>query len=347
MRTPRITGRQLAIVGTALALTATAACSGSREGGNSGGGGGGEAAGGDCATRPTTALVHTDAGGGADLLARELIAMMEEEEIIEPGSWTVDNRPGGGSAVALAYLQEQEGRDDLVAFSSNVYVVNRLVTEGVEVGYGSFTPIVALYDDSMAAAVAADGPYTSLQDFIDAAKAAPGTLVQAGGSQTATDALAGEALQRESGADWQFLSFPGGGERKTALLRGDAGLYLTEPADMLENVEAGEMIPVAIVGEERVELMPDVPTTVELGYEELPPAQTRGIVGPPEMPEEAVTCYAGLFEQLTETESYQEFLERSAAVPNVLVGDDFDQYLAELEETHIELFRETGQLVNE
>ncbi|MDP9458893.1 MAG: tripartite tricarboxylate transporter substrate binding protein [Actinomycetota bacterium] len=346
MRTPRITGRKFAIVGTALALTATAACSGSREGGGNSGGSG-EAAGSDCATQQVDALVHTDAGGGADLLARELIAMMEDEEIIEPGTWTVDNREGGGSAVALGYLQEQSGRDDIVAFSSNVYVVNRLVTEGVEVGYGSFTPIVALYNDSMAAAVAADGPYKSLQDFIDAAKAAPGTLVQAGGSQTATDALAGEFLQRESGAEWQFLSFPGGGERKTALLRGDAGLYLTEPADMLENVEAGEMIPVAIVGEERVDLMPDVPTTVELGYDDLPPAQTRGIVGPPDMPEEAVTCYAGLFEQLTETASYQEFIERSAAVPNFLVGAEFDAYLAELEQTHIELFRETGQLVNE
>lgn len=347
MRTSQVLRRRTAAVGTALALMTTAAACGSDEdaGTDVAAGGGGDS--GSCAAESVDVVVHTAPGGGADLLAREIINMMEQEEIIEPGAWTVDNRDGGGSAVALAYLQEQAGRDDMIAFSSNVYIVNRLVTEGVDVGLGSFTPIAALYDDTMAIAVAADGPYESLEDFINAAQERPGELVQSGGSQTATDALAGQALQRETGAEWQFLSFPGGGERKTALLRGDADLYLTEPADMQENVEAGEMVPVAIVGDTPVDMFPDTPTTVELGYEQVPPAQTRGVVGPPEMSDEAVECYADLFRQLSETDVYQEFIDRSAAVPNFLVGEEYQAHLEQQEEEHIELFRETGQLVNE
>lgn len=346
MRRSHALRHRTAIVGTALALmTTVAACGGSDDGSE-------DTANGDSGSSfsppdQTDVVVHTAPGGGADLLAREIIALMEEEEIIEPGAWTVDNRDGGGSAVALSYLQEQEGRNDMIAFASNVYTVNRLVTEGVDVGLGTFTPIASLYDDSMAVAVAADGPYKTLEDFIEAAKEQPGALVQSGGSNTATDALSGEFLQRESGADWQFLSFPGGGERKTALLRGDAALYMTEPSDMLENVEAGEMIPVAIIGDERVDLFPDTPTTVELGFEDIPPAQTRGVVGPPGMSDEAVEYYADLLRQLTETESYKEFIERAAAVPNFLVGDEYAAHLAEQEEEHITLFRETGQLVNE
>lgn len=342
MSTSRTLRHRAAIVGTALTLAVTAACGGGDDEAASGGGG-------ESFSPPdqVDVVVHTAPGGGADLLAREIISLMEEEEIIDPGAWTVDNRDGGGSAVALSYLQEQEGRDDLLAFSSNVYIVNRLVTEGVEVGLETFTPVVSLYDDTMAVAVAADGPYTSLEDFIDAAKEEPGKLVQAGGSNTATDALSGEFLQRESGAEWQFLSFPGGGERKTALLRGDAGLYMTEPSDMQENVEAGEMVPVAIIGEDRVDMFPDTPSTVELGYEDVPPAQTRGVVGPPGMSDEAVEYYAGLFEQLTETEAYQDFIERAAAVEHYLVGDEYRAHLEQQEQEHIELFRETGQLVNE
>lgn len=342
MLTPMTMRRRFAVVGTALTLLATAACSGgddAAEGGDAG----------DGFTPPdrVTALVHTAPGGGADLLAREIVAMMEEEEIIEPGSWTVENRDGGGSAVMLSYLQEQSGRDDLVAFSANVYVVNRLVTEGVDVGYGDFTPVISLYDDTMAVAVAADGPYEDLEGFIDAALAAPGTLVQSGGSLTAVDSMAGQFLQRETGAEWEFLSFPGGGERKTALLRGDADLYMTEPIDMQENVEAGEMIPVAIIGEDRVDAFPDTPSTVELGYQDVPPAQTRGVVGAPDMSADAIAYYEELFLQLTETDVWADFIERSAALPNILTSDEYDAHLAQQEEDHIELFRETGQLVNE
>jgi putative tricarboxylic transport membrane protein len=332
-------GRGVAVAATTVALLVTTACSGSSRGGGDGGD----------FTPPdqVEVVVHTAPGGGADLLAREIVAMLEAEKIIEPGSWTVENRDGGGSAVALSYLQEQAGRDDVIAFSSNVYIVNKLVTEGVDVGYGSFTPIVAMYDDTMAVAVAAGGPHANLQQFIDAARAAPGTLVQAGGSQTASDALAGQFLQREAGVQWEFLSFPGGGERKTALLRGDADLYMTEPIDMQENVEAGEMVPIAIIGENRVDTFPDTPSTRELGFQDIPPAQTRGVVGPPEMSQEAIAYYTDLIQRLTETDTWADFIERSAARPNFLTGDRYDAHLSDQVKVHTELFRETGQLVNE
>lgn len=293
-----------------------------------------------------TALVHTAAGGGADLLARQIIAMMEKEKIIKPGSWTVENREGGGGAVVLSYLREQSARSDIVAFSSNVYFANKLITKDVNVGYGDFTPIVSLYDDVMAVAVAADGLYKTLTEFIDAAKASPGKLVQSGGSLSGTDALSGYALQEVTGAKWQFLSFPGGGDRRTALLRGDSQLYMTEPADMEEYVKSGDMIPVAIMGGERVSIFPDTPSTEELGYGLGAPAQTRGVVGPPKMSAEAITYYEGLFKKLTETDSWKDFIEASVATPTFRTSKEFDAHMKQQVEDHIEIFRKSGLLVN-
>ncbi len=59
-----------------------------------------------------------------------------------------------------------------------------------------------------------------------------------------------------------------------------------------------------------------------------------------------IACREGIA-ALISWSPYSSMRPRSAAVPNFLIGDEFDAYLAELEQTHIELFRETGQLVNE
>jgi putative tricarboxylic transport membrane protein len=330
-------GRRRVVAGlAALALVGTAGCT-ARNNSRSG----------DGEFSPpdrVTVLVHTGPGGGADLLARETISIMEKEQLVKPGQWTVENRDGGNGAVALNYLRGQADRDDLVLFSSNVHLVGKLVTDGVEVSTLDFTPIVSLYDDMMAVAVKADGPYADLKAFIDAAKAAPDTLVQAGGSTTATDALSGQTLQRDSGAKWKYLSFPGGGERKTALLRGDAQLYMTEPIDMLENVEAGEMRCVAIIGDKRSSVFPDTPTTVELGFKSMPPVQTRGVVGPEGMSPEAVAFYEDVFGKLVETPTWKDFIERSSASATFRTSDGYREHLEQQEVQHKELFRETGQL---
>lgn len=292
-----------------------------------------------------TLVVHTGPGGGGDILAREIVAMLEEEELISPGAWTVENHEGGGSAVAVNYMREQAGRDDLIASSTNVWLVNELTTEDVDVGTLDLTPIASVLDDNMMAAVATDSPYQTLEDFVDAALDAPGELIQVGGSLTATDALAGELIQDEVGAEWQFLSFESGGDRKTALLRGDAHLFMTEPLDLSEDVEAGEMRPIAVIGDEPVEMFPDVPTTNEIGYDFTYPVQTRGFVGPPEMSEGAVQHYTDILQQLVESPSWDDFIERSAATAAFRPADEFTEYLQGQEEQHIELLGRLDLLV--
>jgi len=330
-------------LGVAAAVSATALVSGCAE--HAGSGGGAEAA--SSCPEEVTVLVHTGPGGGADVLAREVVAMLEKEEIVEPGSWTVENREGGDGAVVLNYMREQAGRDDLVMFTSVVHLVNELATEGVDVGTLDMTPIVSLYDDRMAIAVKADGPYDSLEDFINAAKERPGELVQSGGSTTSFDAMVGNILQAESGAEWQFLSFESGGDRQTALLRGDSQLYMTEPADMRENVEAGDMDVVAVVGDEPSAIFPDAPTTSDLGFESEMPTSTRGVVGPPEMPQEAVICFEETFTELTNSPTWKEFVERTDVDPVFRGSEDYQQALEDARTRYVDLFRESGQLVSE
>jgi putative tricarboxylic transport membrane protein len=335
------TGKRFGTAVASIALLGLAAC-GSDDGGGGGGGGGGDFE----APDQVTVVVHTGPGGGGDTLARQVVAMMEEEGIVEPGAWTVENREGGGSAVAVNYLLEQEGREDLIGIASNIWLVNAMVTDGVESSALDLTPLAGIYQDRFGIAVAADSPYETLDDFIEAAEAEPNTLIQVGGSNTSNDALVGQTLMRESGTTWRFLSFDSGGERRTALLRGDGDIFLSETGDLAESVEAGEMRLLAIVGDQESPLFPDVPTTEELGYTEETPRQVRYALAPPGISQEAIDWYESKFQELVDSETFAEYIESYDADPVFRTADELGDFLVEQEEQHVSLFEETGQLVD-
>jgi putative tricarboxylic transport membrane protein len=338
-RPSQLTRSRRALVALAAAAVAVSASACGASGGSD------AASGAEACKGKVTVVAHTGPGGGADVLSREIIALLEKENLIKPGTWTVDNREGGDGAVAMNFMREQAGRGDMIEFMSVVNLTNAMVTPGVDVSTLDLTPLVSLYDDRMAAAVKTDGPYKSFNDFVEDAKRHPDQLVQSGGSSTSFDAMISDVLQRESGAKWQFLSFSSGGDRRTALIRGDAQLYMTEPADMQESVKGGEMVPVLVAGTERSKIFPDTPTSEELGYTDAMPVSTRGMAGPPEMTPEASQCYIGLFTQLSTTASFKDFITTKDVKENFQTGDAYRQALEQQHARYEELFKQTGQLV--
>ena len=290
-------------------------------------------------------VVHTGPGGGGDLTAREVIGLLEKEDLITRGSWTVDNREGGNSAIAVSYLNEMKGRDDVIAFISNIWMTNAMVTEGVELGTLDLTPIAALVNDGLVVAVAASSPLQNMADLMAEAQRRNGELVQSGGSTTAIDAQAGRILQQEGSVSWRYLPFTGGGERKTAIARGDAQIYITEPGDILTEVKDGRFRVIATVGDERSPAFPDIPTTVEQGFTAPQPQQTRGVVGPPEMSEEAVAYYADLFTKFIETPSWAEYLDGVSGTTNGALAADYKAFLEQQHSQFTEIFRADGTLV--
>ncbi|WNG86328.1 tripartite tricarboxylate transporter substrate-binding protein [Mycobacterium sp. ITM-2016-00317] len=132
---------------------------------------------------------------------------------------------------------------------------------GVKVGM--LTQITLVATEPQVVVTKAGGKFTSMAGFFDAAKAAPGTLVQAGGSSAANNALTRLVLEETTSAKRKFLSFEDTGSRITALLRGDADIMLGSASDSSEQVRAVQLPVIAVVGEERLQAFPDVPTTVE------------------------------------------------------------------------------------
>jgi putative tricarboxylic transport membrane protein len=258
-------------------------------------------------TRPIELVVHTGPGGGSDVLARAMSLMVEKEKLL-PVRMQVVNKPGGGGAVAPAYLAEKKGDTHTIGIFTGVWLTNPLTSTEAKVTLRDLTPIARLVLEPAVIAVKADAPFKTLGDFINAAKAKPGELKQSGGSITSRDNVVRQQLQKATGSRWQFISFPGGGERIAALLGGHVNMMVIEPNEAGEHIRAGNMRLLAQVSEKRLPVYPGVPTIREAGIDVTPVPQVRGVIAPPGIPRENVVYWEGFFLKLTQTESWKKYL---------------------------------------
>jgi putative tricarboxylic transport membrane protein len=261
-------------------------------------------------TRPVELVVHTGPGGGADQLARALISIMEKEKLL-PVRFAITPRQGGGSTTAMNYLMEKSGDAHTMAVFTNLYITDPLVHKEATVSMDQLTPVTRLVLEPALVVVRADAPYRSMQDFVAAAKANPGKLKQSGGSLLARDNLIRHLLMRETGADWPFISFPSGGERIAALLGGHVDMMMIESGEIGDHVRSGKLRPIAQISHERIEGFPNVPTLHEAGFKIPDVPQARGLVGPPNMPPEALRYYSDLFRKVTESKSWQDYMNQT------------------------------------
>jgi putative tricarboxylic transport membrane protein len=295
--------------------------------------GGSEDSGGSAVPANTEYLVHTGPGGGSDIFARELIALMREEGIISK-NWPVRNEDAGEGAGAMAYLMSKEGESTNISGITTTWLTTPLTIEGAgDITIEDFTPIAGLIIEPEVMAVANDSPYQSLKDFVEAAKKQPGSLVQTGGSTTEVGALNGESIQAAAGTDWNFLSFEEVGQRVAALLSGDADMMFGSAQDFAAQIKAGKIEVVATISPNPSPLFPDAPTVEEEGFGNITLVpQVRGVVGPPNMPQEAIDYYQGVFEETVATDAWKKYAEKNGLVTQLRLGEEWGDFLAEQNE---------------
>jgi putative tricarboxylic transport membrane protein len=227
-------------------------------------------------------------------------------------------------------MVDRKGNAGLIAQVTPTWVATPMTVANAKVSLADLTPITLVATEPQVIVTNAKSQFNSFSDFVNAAKAAPDTLVQAGGSSTANDALTRLVLQDTLGAKWKFLSFEDTGSRITALLRNDANIMLGSASDVTEQVKAGQLKVIAVVGDQKLDTFPDVSTTTEQGIDSTKvPVQFRAVMGAPDMPADAVQKYQDDLSKMVETEDWKNLTKSDGLVTQNLQDDKFAAYLKE------------------
>jgi len=285
-------------------------------------------------TKPVQVVTHAGPGGANDVFGRAMIGVLEKEKL-NPVRFVMVNKTGGGSTNAMNFVTSSEGDNNMIALFASNWTSDYIVQQDATNSLQGLTPIVNLIVEPALVVVRADSPFKTLKDFVDAAKAAPNTLKQSGGSPLGRDALLRYLLMANTGAQWSYVSFQGGGERIAALLGGHVDLYVLDATEAGDLVRSGQLRALAQVSDQRiVGFPPDVPTIKEAGFDINIPVQARGLVGPPGMSKEAVAFYQDLFAKMVQTPSWKKYVAdyqlENAFMPSDQLGPFLTKYAAEL-----------------
>lgn len=286
-------------------------------------------------SRDLLMIIPNSPGGGYDQTGRAAVAVMEAEDITG-GSFTVDNVIGAGGAAAMTELVGEAG-DEHTMMTVGLGVVGSTYSFGSTYGLLDATPLAQLMSEPEAILVPADSPYKTVEDFVEAWKADPGSFAVGGGSSPGgPDHLFPMQLADEVGIDpndVNYVSYDGGGPLTSALLGGKIDAGFSGPAEFVGQVEDGDLRMLAISGEQRSpqEAFADVPTLTESDID-LVFLNWRGVLAPPDISAERRDELIGYLQEMHDSEQWREQLESNGWTDDFKVGDDFATFIEEQDE---------------
>ena len=219
-------------------------------------------------SRPIQMIVPFPPGGVADITARPTAHVMTR---LLKQSVVVVNKPGAGGSVGAAQAARAapDGYTTLLALSSIsvLPVADRLQGRPPAYELNQFAPIALISADPTVLVVRADGPYQTLKDLVEAAKAKPGTINYGSSGVYGTLHVAMEIFAGAAGLKLFHIPYQGGGPAVAALLGGQIEALASGPSAAIGQIKGGKMRALAVWGDKRLAAMPEVPSMKELGYD--------------------------------------------------------------------------------
>ncbi|MGO1184299.1 MAG: Bug family tripartite tricarboxylate transporter substrate binding protein [Micrococcaceae bacterium] len=190
--------------------------------------------------------------------------------------------------------------------------------------------------------VAADSPYETIEDVVEAAENGDTINVATPGTGSAAH-ISLEGLALEAGIPGAFTNIPfdGDGTALQAILGGNADMIMMVMGTALPQVEAGAIKPLVVASEERLDALPDTPTLLESGIDWETGAHL-GLAVPPETPDEIVAVLDECLHEALEDERFVDGMAEQNFTIDYLPPAEFEQYLQDLEEQYGAVIEETG-----
>ena len=275
--------------------------------------------------RRITFVVPYPPGGATDVLARLLATKLSE-------SWkqtvVVENRSGGGGVVGNDYAAKAtpDGYTVLIGITQIVQAPNL----GVKLPYDAFkdlAPVTQIAISTVVFCVPEQQPEKSMQEFIAAVKANPGKFSYGSFGNATTSHLYGELLKKNTGIDMTHVPYRGAAPLTNDLIGGQVNGAFVDLTTARSQLDAGKLRGLAVGGEKRNSLVPNIPSLGELGYPGFEAEGWLGVFVPAGTPKDIVKK---LDEALSRIIKSPEGSERIKGVSLVPVGDGAEAFASVL-----------------
>jgi len=256
-------------------------------------------------SKPVTLIVPWAAGGGSDISMR-LLAEAASQRLGQP--IVVVNRPGAGGAEGTREIASAVP-DGYTIGMEGTGLIARTYTNPNANAYTDLLPIVFFGADPGAVVTNPSTGFNTAADFVEAAKAAPESVVNGNDQPGGTSYINAAVIENTLGIQLTKVPYEGFAPTVTALLSGEVMTATVPVPDAIEHHKAGTLRILGVTDTKRHFMAPDVPTFQEQGFDVVVGAW-RVVIGPNGIPQDRLAI---LEAALLETLSDPAFIERANA----------------------------------
>jgi tripartite-type tricarboxylate transporter receptor subunit TctC len=271
--------------------------------------------------RPVTIVVPFTPGASTDTLARF------EADVLQHAlhqSFVVENRPGAGGEVGIAYAAKAVPDGYTLLHAPAVISLLPYLKKSVSYDLADFDPVVLVGLTQFALVVSRSLPVNSVQDLIALAKAKPGSLTYASAGNGTPHQIFAELFKIKTGVNIRHVPYRGTVPGLTDVASGNVSMEFTDLTPALPLIQAGSLKILAVLSSRRNPEMPDIPSVAETvqGYDAVSWQGFFARAGTPK------TIVDELNAALVSDLKRQQTADRFKAIGVVVQGDTPEQFRA-------------------
>jgi len=279
----------------------------------------------DYPTRPIKIIVPFGAGGPADVTAR-LIGNVLQENFGQP--FVVENRTGAGGVIGTLEAAKSPPDGYTLLMMSNTQTANEsLVPQRKYELMRDLVPIAPVNYSDLVIVVHPQVPAKTLQEFIALAKSQPGKLNYASSGQGTPYHMAGELFKTMAGIDVVHVPYRGSGEARSGVIGGQVQMMIDALPAMAPNIGENQVRALATTGKTRSGVLPNIPTASEAGVPGYEATIWLGLMAPAGTPKPVIDKLNAAVKAAVKRPDIIKLWTEQGVVPMSMTPEEFDKYL--------------------
>lgn len=274
-------------------------------------------------SKPIRLVLPFSAGGPADIVTR-LIAQALNKQLGQP--IIVDNKPGAGGLIGSDVVAKSPPDGYTLLIAGNGAIANSLLRSKMPYADGDLVPVVTTHTAPSVMVTSVASGFSNLKELQAYAKR-KGSLNFGTAGAGSTGHFVAEMVRSELRVPVTVVHYKSGSETVNAIMGGQIDLASEAPVGVRAYVTGGKLRALAVTGDKRAALMPDVPTTVEQGFAGISIQHWGGIYAPRGTPPAILDRVVKALQTAAQTDP--ELRAKFEATGNeLLIGtrQEFDQF---------------------
>jgi len=216
--------------------------------------------------KPMRLIVPLAAGGGGDIVARQLAAGVSE---ILGQPMIVDNKPGGSTIIGTSEAAKAAPDGYTLVMATSSHVINPSIRQLPFDAVTAFEGVAVIATTPAMLVVPPNFPANTVPEVIAMAKAKPGEFTFGSSGIASAPHLSGELFNLMAGTNIRHVPYKGMGPALNDLVGGHVTMVFSSPVSAIPLVKAGKLKAIAATSPKRPKAYPDLPTIAETlpGYQ--------------------------------------------------------------------------------